>query len=114
MTEEYKIIAFNEKEIRRQFYEGEWFFSVTDIVEALTDSQNARRYWSDLKRKLEEDEGFVELYDKIVQLKLLSADGKRYKTDCANTESVFRIIQSIPSPKAEPFNHRPANDSAAA
>ena len=67
----------------------------------MTDSSIPRRYWSDLKIKLK-NEGF-ELYEKIVQLKLLSADGKFYKTDCANTETIFRLIQSIPSPKAEPF-----------
>jgi len=69
----------------------------------LTDSTNPRRYWSDLKRNLQEKKGVGELYDKIVQLKLKSADGKYYETDCANTETMFRIIQSIPSPKAEPF-----------
>ncbi|NGX59873.1 MAG: hypothetical protein KR126chlam3_01033 [Chlamydiae bacterium] len=69
----------------------------------LTDSSNPRRYWSDLKKKLTEDEGFSQLYEKIVQLKMESADGKRYPTDTANTEILFRIIQSIPSPKAEPF-----------
>ncbi len=74
---------------------------MVDVVEVLTDSSIPRRYWSDLKSKLKE-EGF-ELYEKIVQLKLPAADGKKYETDCANTESLFRIIQSIPSPKAEPF-----------
>ncbi len=78
-------------------------FSVIDIVQALTDSSNSRRYWSDLKIKLSEDEGFGQLYEKIVQLKLESSDGKKYVTDTANTETVFRIIQSIPYPKAEPF-----------
>jgi hypothetical protein len=72
-----------------------------DVIEVLTGSSIPRRYWSDLKIKLKE-EGF-QLYEKIVQLKLLSADGKKYETDCADTELLLRIIQSIPSPKAEPF-----------
>ncbi len=95
------LVVFEGAKIRRTWHEDQWHFSVIDIVGALTDSSIPRRYWSDLKIKLNE-EGF-ELYDKIVQLKLPSADGKNYNTDCANTESMFRIIQSIPSPKAEPF-----------
>jgi len=79
----------------------QWHFSIIDVVEVLTDSSIPRRYWSDLKIKLKE-EGF-ELYEKIVQLKLVSSDGKKYETDCADTELLLRIIQSIPSPKAEPF-----------
>lgn len=102
MTSE-KLIVFNDKLIRRTLHNDEWWFSVTDVVSALTDSANSRRYWSDLKRKLRKTEGFSGLYDKIVQLKLPSADGKKYVTDCANTETLFRITQSIPSPKAEPF-----------
>ena len=95
------LVVFQDKKIRRIWHEEQWFFSVVDVVEVLTDSTIPRRYWADLKAKLKE-EGF-ELYDKIVQLKLISADGKYYETDCANTESLFRIIQSIPSKKAEPF-----------
>jgi DNA-damage-inducible protein D len=79
-----------------------WFFSVVDVVQILSGTNNPRRYWSDLKRKLEL-EGFIELYEIIVQLKLESADGKKYVTDCADTQGLLRIIQSIPSPKAEPF-----------
>ena len=97
------IIVFDQKTIRRTFHNNEWWFSVVDVVGVLTKSSIARRYWSDLKRQLVEKEGFGQLYEKIVQLKLPSADGKKYNTDCANTESLFRIIQSIPSPKAEPF-----------
>ena len=97
------MFFFKGKNIRRIEHNGEWYFSVIDIVDVLTDSKNARRYWSDLKRKLTAEEGFSELYEKIVQLKLLSSDGKKYETDTADTETVFRIIQSIPSPKAEPF-----------
>ena len=73
-----------------------------DIIEALIGSDRPRKYWNDLKKKLA-DEGYIELSEKIGQLKLESADGKFYETDCANTETTFRIIQSIPSPKAEPF-----------
>jgi prophage antirepressor-like protein len=79
-----------------------WFSSVTDVIQILTGSNNPRRYWSDLKRKLEQ-EGLNQLYDIIVQLKLESLDGKKYLTDCADTQGLLRIIQSIPSPKAEPF-----------
>ena len=81
----------------------EWFFSVVDIVQALTESANARRYWSDLKRKLQFEDGANELYEKIVQLKFKSSDGKMYKTDATDIQGIFRIIQSIPSPKSEPF-----------
>ena len=98
-----KIAVFKGKEIRKTIFNDEWYFSIIDIISVLTDSANPRRYWSDLKSKLSEDEGFSQLYEKIVQLKLVSADGKKYQTDTANTETVFRIIQSIPSPKAEPF-----------
>ena len=98
-----KLALFEEKEIRRTYQEGKWYFSVVDVVFALTGSKNPRRYWSDLKIKLS-DEGYdIQLYDFIVQLKLESTDGKKYKTDCADTEGILRIIQSIPSPKAEPF-----------
>lgn len=97
-----KLVVFQDKKIRRILYNDEWYFSVIDVIGALTDSSNSRRYWSDLKRQLDEKEGF-QLYEKIVQLKLQSSDDKFYITDCANTESIFRIIQSIPSKKAEPF-----------
>lgn len=104
-TEKDNLAIFEDYNIRRIYDEKTetWFFSVVDIVGALTDSSNARRYWSDLKNQLIEQEGFSELYEKIVQLKLKASDGKMRETDCANTESLFRIIQSIPSPKAEPF-----------
>lgn len=98
-----KISLFKGKGIRKVIHNDEWYFSITDIVEVLTDSTNSRRYWSDLKRKLIEDEGFAQLYEKIVQLKMESSDGKKYQTDAVNTETIFRIIQSIPSPKVEPF-----------
>ncbi len=97
------LIAFENRQIRRQWRNNEWWFSVVDVVGVLTDSAIPRRYWSDLKRKIEEEQGRAQLYDKIVQLKLLSSDGKAYSTDCATIETMLRIIQSIPSPKAEPF-----------
>lgn len=104
MTEsEHKLVVFKGKNIRRSLHNNEWHFSVIDVVAALTDSDNPRRYWSDLKRKLLEEEGFSEVYEKIVQLKLEAPDGKKYETDTANAETLFRVIQSIPSPKAEPF-----------
>lgn len=99
---ETNIAVFRGKEIRKTIHMNEWWFSIIDVVEALTGTQRPRKYWNDLKKKLFE-EGYVELSEKIGQLKLQSSDGKRYETDCANTETMFRIIQSIPSPKAEPF-----------
>lgn len=104
MSEETAIKLFENKEIRTLWDDerGDWYFSIIDTVAVLTDSENPRRYWSDLKRKLKK-EGANQLYENIVQLKLLSSDGKYYKTDVADTEQLLRIIQSIPSPKAEPF-----------
>lgn len=101
---EAKLAVFKGKEIRRTLHNNEWWFSIIDVVEALTESERPRKYWSDLKKKLSE-EGYSELSEKIGQLKLKSTDGKFYETDCANTETMFRIIQSIPSPKAEPIKH---------
>ncbi len=97
-----KIIVFGAKQIRRTFIDGEWFFSVVDIIAALTDSDNPRDYWYRMKRREKESSG-IELSTLCRQLKLTSADGKSYKTEAVNTESAFRIIQSVPSPKAEPF-----------
>jgi hypothetical protein len=98
-----KIAIFKGKQIRKAIHQGEWYFSIIDIVAVLTESPNPRRYWSNLKIQLSENEGFGQLYSKTVQLKLLASDGKMRETDTANTETVFRIIQSIPSSKAEPF-----------
>src|SRR3989339_395575 len=97
-----KIAIFKGKEIRKTIHQNEWWFSVVDVVEALTGTDRPRKYWSDLKTKLVK-EGYSEVSEKIGQLKLTAPDGKSRKTDCANTETVFRIIQTIPSPKAEPF-----------
>jgi DNA-damage-inducible protein D len=97
-----KIAVFKGKEIRKTIHNNEWWFSITDVIEALTGTERPRKYWNDLKKKLIR-EGYFELSEKIGQLKLESLDGKNYLTDCTNTETVFRIIQTIPSPKAEPF-----------
>lgn len=95
-----KMIVFEGKKIRRVWHDEEWYFSVVDIIEVLSDSPTPRQYWGKIKQR-----EFVELeLSPIwVQLKLSSSDGKKYATDCANTRNMFRIIQSIPSPKAEPF-----------
>jgi hypothetical protein len=98
-----KLVVFEDKKIRRIFHNGEWYFSIVDIVRVLTGSSDPSRYWTELRTQLTDSEGFVQLFGKIEQLKLESSDGKKYLTDTANTETVFRIIQSIPSPKAEPF-----------
>jgi len=98
-----KIQLFEDKRIRTAWDEEkeEWLLSVVDVVGVLTGTDNPRRYWSDLKRQLKLEGS--QLYEKIVQLKMMTADGKKYNTDVANTEGILRIIQSVPSPKAEPF-----------
>ena len=103
MVKQNAIKVFEEKKVRTLWDSEteEWYFSVVDVVAVLTDSENPRRYWSDLKRKLAKEGS--QLYAEIVQLKMLSSDGKYYKTDVATTQQLFRLIQSIPSPKAEPF-----------
>ncbi|MFH1305493.1 MAG: Bro-N domain-containing protein [Candidatus Omnitrophota bacterium] len=102
MRKDVKFAIFKGKSIRRMLRNNEWWFSVVDVIEALTDSANPRDYWYKMKLR-EKDESGVQLSTICRQLKLESADGKKYETDCANTEDIFRIIQSIPSPKAEPF-----------
>lgn len=103
MTKKDAIKLFDEKKVRTLWDDEteDWYFSVIDVVEILTESPNPRRYWSDLKSKLQKEGS--QLYANIVQLKMQSSDGKFYKTDVATTAQVFRLIQSIPSPKAEPF-----------
>lgn len=96
------IAIFENRAIRRVWHDEEWWFSVVDIIEVLTESNRSRKYWSDLKIKLI-SEGCTEVSEKIGQFKLAAPDGKKRETDCANVETIFRIIQSIPSPKAEPF-----------
>ncbi len=97
-----KLVIFQSKEIRRLWHGNEWVFSVIDIVAALTDSANPRDYWYKMKIRVKEEDGF-EPSTVCRQLKMEAPDGKKRFTDCANTEGVLRIIQSIPSPKAEPF-----------
>ncbi len=94
------LVVFQDKKIRRISYNEEWYFSIVDVVEVLTDSPTPRQYWGKVK-----DREFkaLELSPIWVQLKLEAADGKYYSTDCANTKAIFRIIQSIPSKRAEPF-----------
>ena len=97
-----QIAIFKGKKVRKIIHHNKWWFSIIDVIEALTESNRSRKYWNDLKKKLK-DEGYNEMSENIGQLKLLANDGKKYLTDCANTETIFRIIQSIPSPKVEPF-----------
>lgn len=103
MTKENAIRLFESKKVRVIWDDSteKWYFSVIDIIEILTDSKNSRRYWSDLKIKLNKEGS--QLYEKIVQLKMVAFDGKMRETDAADTEHILRLIQSIPSPKAEPF-----------
>ena len=99
-----QIKLFQEGKIRSIWNEeeGQWYFSVVDVVEVLTGSVNPRDYWFKMKKRVHTEDG-IELSTICRQLKLQSSDGKQYKTDCANVKSLLRIIQSIPSPKAEPF-----------
>ncbi len=97
-----KIAVFKGKKIRKTLYQNEWWFSVVDVIEALTDSDRPSAYWTAMKVRIK-DESDLQLSTICRQLKLESSDGKMYETDCADTEGLFRIIQSIPSPKAEPF-----------
>ena len=97
------IKLFEDKKIRTRYQATEemWYFSVIDIIGVLTGSTIPKRYWSDLKKKLQKEGS--QLYEKIVQLKFEASDGKQYASDCLSTENLLRLIQSIPSPKAEPF-----------
>jgi hypothetical protein len=97
------IALFNQKQVRRIWdkEKEEWFFSIIDVIFALTNSSIPKRYWSDLKRKLEEEGS--EVYEKIVRLKLIASDGKLRETDVGDTKTILRLVQSIPSKKAEPF-----------
>lgn len=99
---ETRMAVFRGAKIRRTIHEKEWWFSVVDVIEALTASANPRDYWYKMKIR-EKSESGVQLSTICRQLKLKSADGKGYETDCANTEGIFRIVQSVPSAKAEPF-----------
>ena len=97
-----KLAVFNGKRIRKTLHEGEWWFSIIDVVEVLVGGDRPRKYWNDLKNKLV-IEGYIEVSENIGQMKMPAPDGKMRLTDCANTETMFRIIQSIPSPKVEPL-----------
>jgi len=101
MNKENAMVVFEGKKIRNQWYNNEWYYSVIDVIGILTNSEDPRNYWKVLKYRLN-GEG-SESVTKCNQLKLQASDGKFYETDCANTQNMFRIIQSIPSLKAEPF-----------
>ena len=101
MNEGNSLAVFQDKKIRRIWYDDKWFFSVVDVVGVLTDSEDARKYWNKLSQRLREEGS--EVVTNCHQLKLPAEDGKLRETDCANTKTMFRVIQAIPSPQAEPF-----------
>ncbi len=103
MSKKESIKLFEDRKIRTVWDDEteEWYFSIVDVVAVLTESSNPRKYWSVLKTRLKKEGS--ELTTNCSQLKMTAADGKKYKTDCVDTEQLFRLIQSIPSPKAEPF-----------
>jgi len=103
MKKQQTILLFNQKKVRREWDSKKevWNFSVIDVISILTESTRPRKYWNDLKAKLITEGS--QLSEKIGQLKLISSDGKKYVTDVADTQTILRLIQSIPSPKAEPF-----------
>ena len=96
-----ELQPFEGKSIRKIWHNEEWYFSVVDVIEFLTDSPKPKRYWTDLKRRSEKESG--QRYAFCVPLKLTASDGRQRLTDCANTEGVLRIVMSVPSPKAEPL-----------
>lgn len=93
-------IPFDGKKIRKIWHEEQWYFAINDIIQALTGTDNPRQYWTKVKNGLLTESQLQPFW---LQLKLMSADGKNYKTDCANTEGILRIVMSVPSPKAEPL-----------
>lgn len=97
-----QLALFRNKEIRRVFHKKEWYFSIVDVIRVLTESKQPSRYWGDLKKKLVEEEGF-QPFGKIERLKMMSSDGKMRETEVADPETLLRVVQSIPSKKAEPF-----------
>lgn len=105
-SEELGLLPFDDgstgRLIRRQWHNSAWYFSVVDVIAILTDSDAPGNYWAQLKRRVQ-DEGFREVVTNCHPLKMLSVDGKRYKTDAATAETLLRIVQSVPSPKAEPI-----------
>lgn len=102
IKENKELILFENNKIRRQMYNGEWNYAIADIIEILTESKDPNTYWRVMKKRLLEEGN--ESVTNCNELKVASKkDGKRYKTDCANRETIFRLIQSVPSPNAEPF-----------
>lgn len=103
MPHQSQVKLFESVQVRSHWDEAQekWYFSVVDVVQVLTDSTIPKRYWSDLRRKLEKESG--QPYEKIVRLKMPAADGRLRETDAADVQTLLRLIQSIPSPKAEPF-----------
>ncbi|HCE42405.1 MAG TPA: hypothetical protein DET40_02510 [Lentisphaeria bacterium] len=103
MKKEDSVVLFNQKQVRRCWDEDKelWYFSIVDVIEVLTDTARPRKYWNDLKKKLYSEGS--EVSDKIGQLKMMAPDGKLRETDVLDKENILRLIQSIPSPKAEPF-----------
>lgn len=105
IKESKELVLFENNKIRRQMYNGEWNYSIIDVVSILTeqiDYQKSRKYWNKLKERLQKEEN-SEVVTNCHQLKMVAKDGKLRQTDCANRETIFRLIQSIPSPNAEPF-----------
>ena len=102
LEEQKDLVLFESKKIRRQFYNDEWYYSIVDIIEVLTESKNANDYWYRLKKRMA-DEEFSEVSTNCRRLKMTAKDGKTRDAECANRETIFRLIQSIPSPNAEPF-----------
>lgn len=105
MEQNNKTVLFEEKTIRRIWSEAreEWVYSIVDVIAVLTDSSQPSRYWNDLKKKMVKNEGAIQVFDKIEKVKFLGLDGKNYPSDGADTQTILRLIMSIPSPKAEPF-----------
>ena len=98
-----ETVAFKDQGVRRVLHNDEWYFSVVDVIEAIAETASPSRYWNELKATLVDKEGFDDLFGNIEKVKMPGADGKSYPTDAANVETMFRIVQSIPSKKAEPF-----------
>ena len=100
IMENSKLIPFEGKEIRKVWHDEQWYFSVVDVIEVLTDSPQPSAYWSKVKKQLKKESEVLPFWQKV---KLKGLDGKTYPTDCANTEGILRIVMSVPSPKAEPL-----------
>ena len=103
MEQNNKIVLFQERQVRRVWHNEQWFFSIVDVIEVLTDSPQPSRYWNELRGKLQLESGNDELFANTEKLKMKSQDGKSRGTDAANTQTMLRIVMAIPSPKAEPF-----------